>query len=181
MAALSPVEPGLVGADGLFAIGDSSGGIFMRPSTTAEGLAVGGRSVEIDGTLAAPYGQLEIRNLGAMVVGTDDREPSATLVGLSDIGEQAEGSLVTVGGTVDSVQTDSGRLTIEIGDGTSVVRVLADPPTGLSRSDVVRGTPFWPPASPVSTPRPPVASTATGVWLRRRSDLVVDPSTLTGP
>ena len=180
VAGIVTVGPGLVGADGLFAIEDSSGGIFVRLSTTAEGLAVG-RPIEIDGTLAAPYGQLEIRNLGMLVVGTDDREPSPNLVELSDVGEQTEGSLVTVRGTVDSVETDSGRLTIELGDGTSVVRVLADPPTGLSKSDVVRGDVV------VVAGIVGQHATATGrldgyrVWLRRRSDLAVDPPTVTEP
>jgi hypothetical protein len=174
------VEPGLVGADGLFAIGDSSGGIFVRLSTAAEGLTVG-RLVEVDGTLAAPYGQLEIRNLGRLVVETDDKEPSATLVGLPDVGEPTEGSLVTIRGTVDSVQTDAGRLTIEIGDGTSVVRVFADPPTGLSSSDVARGDVV------LATGIVGQHATATGrldgyrVWLRRRSDLIVDPPTVAEP
>ncbi len=61
-------EAGLLGADGLLAIQDSSGGIFVRVSTPADGLTAG-RSVEVDGTLAAPYGQLEIRDLVSLTMG----------------------------------------------------------------------------------------------------------------
>jgi hypothetical protein len=84
-----------------------------------------------------------------------------------------EGSLVTIRGAVTSVQTDAGRLTITIGDGASTVRVLADPPTGLSKSDVARGD------AVLATGIVGQHASATGrldgyrLWLRRRADLVV--------
>jgi hypothetical protein len=180
VAGVVTVEPGLVGADDLLAIQDSSGGMFVRLSTASTGLRVG-RLIEVDGTLAAPYGQLEIRGLNSLVVGADDIEPSGDLVSLGDIGEGTEGSLVTIRGTVGSVQTDGGRLTIEIGDTTGTVRLLADPPAGLSRSDVARGDVV------LATGIVGQHATATGrldgyrIWLRRGSDLLVQAPTETVP
>jgi len=138
VAGVVTAEAGLLGADGLLAVEDSSGGIFLRVLTTTEGLTVG-RSVEVDGVLAAPYGQLEVRDLVTFTVGDEGADPTAARAELSDIGETTEGSLVSIRGTVDSVTTDGGRLTVTIGDGTSSVRALADPPTGLSKSDVAKG------------------------------------------
>lgn len=163
---------GLVGSDALFSIQDSSGGIFIRSSAPAGDLVVG-RSLEVEGTLAAPYGQLEIRNLDSFVLGTEVEEPTPSLADLADIGESTEGSLVTIGGTVTSVTTDSGRLNINIGDGTSAVRVLADPPAGLSRSDVARGDAVF--ATGIVGQHATASGRLDGyrVWIRRRTDLVV--------
>jgi hypothetical protein len=130
--------------------------------------------VDLIGALAAPYGQVEIRDLETLTVGADAGEPVASNVALSDIGENTEGSLVTIGGAVSSVQTDGGRVTITVVDGTSTVHVLADPPAGVTRSDVVRGDVV------VATGIVGQRATATGrldgyrVWLRRQSDLAVE-------
>ena len=72
-----------------------------------------------------------------------------------------------------SVETDGSRITITIGDGASSVRVLADPPAGLARSDVAKGQIVLV-AGIVGQ-----HATATGrldgyrLWLRRRTDLIV--------
>jgi len=172
VAGVVTAEAGLLGADGLLAVEDSSGGIFLRVLTTTEGLTVG-RSVEVDGVLAAPYGQLEVRDLVTFTVGDEGADPTAARAELSDIGETTEGSLVSIRGTVDSVTTDGGRLTVTIGDGTSSVRALADPPTGLSKSDVAKGDVVL--VTGIVSQR----ATATGrldgyrLWLRRREDLLV--------
>ncbi|MGA3030085.1 MAG: lamin tail domain-containing protein [Candidatus Limnocylindrales bacterium] len=175
------VGAGLVGADDLCAIEDATGGIFVRlPAATVE-MAIG-QSVDVEGALAAPYGQLEIRGVDLLVVGTVGLEPEAAHVDLADIGEKNEGSLVTISGSDTSVTTDSGRLTITIGDGISSIRVLADPPTGLSRDDVTRGDTVS--ATGIVGQR----ATATGrldgyrLWLRRGTDLVVQepPDSATG-
>jgi hypothetical protein len=138
VAGLVTAGPGLVGSDTLIAIQDSSGGAFVHLSSAADGPAIGA-NVDLIGALAAPYGQVEIRDLETLTVGADAGEPVASNVALSDIGENTEGSLVTIGGAVSSVQTDGGRVTITVVDGTSTVHVLADPPAGVTRSDVVRG------------------------------------------
>jgi hypothetical protein len=175
------VGPGLAGSDSLVAIQDSSGGVFVHLSSAADAPSIG-TGVEVVGALAAPYGQVEIRDLDSFTVGVEAGEPVASSVALSDIGEKTEGSLVSISGAVSSVQTDGSRITITVVDGTSTVRVLADPPSGVTRSDVVRGDVV------VATGVVGQRASATGrldgyrVWLRRRSDLAVgDPIPTTVP
>jgi hypothetical protein len=132
------VAPGLVGADNLFAIADSSAGIFVRLAVPVDGVEVG-RSVDIVGVLAAPYGQLEVRELEGLALGATDAAPTPIVATLPEIGEQLEGSLVTLEGTIDSVTLDSGRLVLTLGDKQTELRVLADPPSGISKADVTRG------------------------------------------
>jgi hypothetical protein len=138
LAGVVTVAPGLVGADNLFAIADSSGGIFVRLSAPVDGVEVG-RSIGVVGALAAPYGQLEVRELEWLELGATDAAPRPIAATLPEIGEQLEGSLVTLEGTIDSVTVDSGRLVLTMGDKQTELRVLADPPSGISKADVVRG------------------------------------------
>ena len=166
------VGPGFVGVDNLLAMQDSSGGIFVRLPAPCCELPIG-RAIEVEGTLAAPYGQIEIRELSWLAAGADDKEPAAIRVDLGDVGERTEGSLVTIRGTVDSIQTDDGRLTFTIGDGLDSVRALADPPAGISRSQVARGDVV------LATGIVGQHATATGrldgyrIWLRRPTDILV--------
>ena len=172
VAGIVTVGPGLVGADDLLAIQDSSGGIFVRLPAPGDGPAIG-RTVDVEGTLAAPYGQLEVRDVTALAVGDDEAELAGARAELTDVGEGTEGSLLTIRGTVASVETDSGRLTIMVGDGTNSVRVLSDPPAGLSKSDVSKGDVV------LATGIVGQHATATGrldgyrLWLRRPTDLIV--------
>jgi hypothetical protein len=179
VAGLLTAGPGLVGADDLVSIGDESGGVFARLPAAVDGLAIG-RAIDVAGTLAAPYGQLEIRDVTSLVDGDLDVDPAAVAVAIADVGEATEGSLVAMVGTVDSVQIDGTRLIVTIGDGAHTVRLLADPPAGLTRSDVSRGD------AVVATGIVGQRATATGrldgyrVWLRRQTDLeVLDPVSMT--
>jgi hypothetical protein len=181
VAGVVTVGPGLVGADDLLAIRDSSGGIFVRLGTVAAELPIG-RSVEVEGALSAPYGQLEIRELDALMAGADGAEPVPVRTEFDEIGEGTEAALIMVRGTVDSIQTDNGRVTITIGDGVGVVRALADPASGILRSDVTRGDVV------IATGIVGQRNTATGrldgyrLWLRRRADISVPPPIATdGP
>ena len=172
VAGVVTVGPGLLGADELVAIQDSSGGIFVRP-TSLGGLEIG-RSIELVGVLASPYGQLEVRQLQELLVGPPGPQAAPLTVKLGDIGEGLEGTLVTVHGTVDSVGTDSGRLALTIGDGRSVLRVFADSLTGLTTSDVKRGSNDL--VSGVLGQRASALGRQDGyrLWLRGRSDLSID-------
>jgi len=138
LAGAVTVPIGPVGADNLFAIADSSGGIFVRLSAPVDGFEIS-RSIEIVGVLAAPYGQLEVRELEWLQLGPTDTAPTPIAATLPEIGERLEGSLVTVEGTVDSATMDSGRLAITVGDGQFELRVLADPLSGIFKADVIRG------------------------------------------
>jgi DNA/RNA endonuclease YhcR with UshA esterase domain len=180
VAGVVTVGLGLVGIDGLVAIQDSTGGIFVRlPAPYCE-LPIG-RSVELEGTLSAPYGQLEIRELDWLAAGPEDKEPAAIRADLEEIGERTEGSLVTIRGTVESVQTDGGRLMIVIGDGLESVRALADPPAGLSRSDVVRGDVVL--ATGIVGQHATATDRLDGyrLWLRRATDITVRAQIPTDP
>jgi hypothetical protein len=156
------------------AIEDSSGGIFVRLTGQIDGLEPG-RSVEITGLLAAPYGQLEVRELRGLSLGSQGEDPAPISARLPEIGESTEGSLVSIRGTVDSVTTDSGRLTLAVGDGSVDVRVLADPSTGLTRTDVARGDLVV--LTGVVGQRASASGRTDGyrLWLRSRSDLIVLP------
>jgi uncharacterized protein YdeI (BOF family) len=175
VAGVVTVAAGVTGTPELFAVEDSSGGIFVRVTAPIDGL-VPGRSIELAGVLAAPYGQLEIRGVEWLSLGSQDAAPAPRQVRLSEIGEPMEGSLVMVRGSVDSVRVDSGRLTLSVGDGSVAVRVLADPPTGLSRADVARGDVVA--LTGIVGQRASATGRADGyrLWLRSRSDLVVLPA-----
>jgi hypothetical protein len=174
LAGVVTVSPGVVGTPGLLAIEDSSGGIFVRLAGPTDGLDPG-RSVEITGVLAAPYGQLEVRELRGLSLGSEGEGPAPISVRLPEIGEPTEGSLVSIRGTVDSVTTDSGRLTLAVGDGSVDIRVLADPSTGLTRTDVARGDLVV--LTGVVGQRASASGRADGyrLWLRSSSDLMVLP------
>jgi hypothetical protein len=166
--------PGLTGTEGLFTVEDSSGGVFVRWTGSGEGI-VPGAEAEVVGDLAAPYGQIEIRELHRLTVGPQVEEPTPARAELSAIGEGTEAWLVTIRGTVESVTTDSGRLTVVVGDGSASVRVMADPLIGLTHEDVTRGDVVM--ATGVVGQRASASGLADGykVWLRGRSDLVVRP------
>lgn len=170
LAGVITVAPGLVGADDLFAIADSSGGIFVRLSAPVDGTEIG-RSIDIVGLLAAPYGQLEVRDLEWIELGAMDAAPTPIAATLPEIGERLEGSLVTVQGTIDSVTVDSGRLAITLGDKLAEFRVLADPPSGISKADVTRGQQVT--LTGIVGQRATALGREDGyrLWLRMRSDL----------
>ena len=175
VAGVVTVATGVTGTPELFAVEDSSGGIFVRVTAPIDGL-VPGRSIELAGVLAAPYGQLEIRGVEWLSLGSQDPAPAPRQVRLSEIAEPLEGSLVMVRGSVDSVRVDSGRLTLSVGDGSVAVRVLADPPTGLTRADVARGDVVA--VTGIVGQRASATGRADGyrLWLRSRSDLIVLPA-----
>jgi hypothetical protein len=174
LAGVVTASTGIAGAPELLAIGDSSGGIFVRLAGQTDGIQPG-RSIELVGVLSAPYGQLEVRELKWLALGSQGGGAEPTTVRLPDIGESTEGSLVTIKGTVDSIRTDSGRLTLAVGDGSVEVRVLADPSTGLTRADVARGDLVA--LTGIVGQRASASGVADGyrLWLRSASDLVVVP------
>jgi uncharacterized protein YdeI (BOF family) len=161
---------GVLGTDGLVALADSSGGVFVRLASPLDSFEPG-RSVEIVGTIAAPYGQVEIRDLTWIAVGDLGEPPAPAAISLAQLGESTEGSLVRVRGSVDSVRLDSGRLTLTIESGTGTARVLADPPTGLTRADVTRGAIVE--VTGIVGQRASASGALDGyrIWLRARADL----------
>jgi hypothetical protein len=169
--------PGVLGAVDLFAVSDSTAGIFVRLPEWPADLLVG-RTIELTGTLSAPYGQLELREVEAFVTGAMDTDPEPTSARIADVGEGLEGALVTVAGAVDSVSVDGLRLVVVLVDGQNSLRVLADPAAGIARSDLARGDLVA--LTGIVGQRATALSRADGyrLWLRRPEDLaaVADPS-----
>ena len=160
-----------MGTDGLFAIQDSSGGIYVRLAASVKEVALG-RTVTVDGTLAAPYGQLEIRSIASLEVAAGYSEPEPSRVAPADVGETTEGTLVSVAGKVTSVQADGGRVTVTLADDHGSVHILADPPSGVTSADVVRGSAIV--ATGVAGQRETATARLDGyrVWLRSGADIV---------
>jgi outer membrane biosynthesis protein TonB len=171
---------GLLGEDDLFALADETAGILVRLGILPDGIQAG-REIEVVGTLADPYGQLELREVTLFVPGDLVEEAEPIRIDLSDVGESTEGALVNVRGAVESVETASGHLTITIGDGSASVRVYAAPATGLSRSDVATGDTVA--ATGIVGQRASARGRLDGyrVWLRSATDLVVRAPIATDP
>ncbi len=128
-------EAGRLGALALIAIDDGSAGIVVKlpPGAAAPARATW---VEARGTLAAPYGQLELRaRADGFRTFAPRALPAATEIDGAGLGEPVEGRLVTFRATIKAKpkSAKSGDLSIAAtaADGTSV-RVLADASSRLS-------------------------------------------------
>ena len=95
-------EPGRAGSAALLAVGDGSGGIFVR---LPEGGATFARGafLLITGKLADPYGQLEICTAvgGIVPISASATLPPPATVAAADLGEGSEGRLATISGTIE--------------------------------------------------------------------------------
>ena len=129
-------EAGRVGSPPVAVIGDAASGLPLklpdgvRPSR--------GALLEARGTLAAPYGQLELRPTsgGVSVVGSAALPAPRSLRG-AQIGEATEGSLARLDGVAvgKPKRASSGDLTLTVRatDGTEL-RVMADTSAGIDAS-----------------------------------------------
>src|SRR5215212_2189219 len=150
-----------------------SAGIMVR-LPDSEARPARGSQLEVTGTLADPYGQLELRGLTALrVVGTSAAPAPVSADGAS-VGEVLEARLVVVAGTVDGkpARTTSGDLTLTLATIGGVVRVAMDasaniPPSSVSAGDRIRVT-------GVVGQHASRKGAADGyrVWARDRADLV---------
>ena len=135
-------EAGRLGTPRLLAIGDGSGGLPVR---LADGQVAPGRGtlVELRGTIAAPYGQTEIRLVsgGLAIIGSGSLPGPLVLEGHA-LAEATEGRLARVTGTVTAgaSRATSGDITLTLRstDGTSL-RVMADASAGLDASVLRKG------------------------------------------
>ncbi len=110
-------EPGHVGADPLAVVADGASGIFVRlPSALRPGR---GALVDLEGRIAAPYGQVELRVVTASV-GTIGRGslPDPTPIAAAALGESTEGRLVVLEGEllVPPERESDGGLLIRLRD-----------------------------------------------------------------
>jgi uncharacterized protein YdeI (BOF family) len=131
-------EAGRLGTPPLIAIQDASAGMVVRIADTDARPARGAR-VEVTGTLADPYGQLELRGLvgGLRIVGRDS-VPGAVAVGASGIGETVEARIVTIEGTVDAKpsKASSGDLSFTLSTAGGSIHVVADASSRIVASSI---------------------------------------------
>jgi len=135
-------EAGRLGTPALLAVADATAGIAVRlPSGTAQ--PVRGTLLEITGSLAAPYGQLELRPAIGGVERVGDGTSAAPLVlGAAGPDESTEGRLVVVTGRVATRPATSSSgdvtLTLQRTDG-AAVKVLADASSTIAASTFAVG------------------------------------------
>jgi hypothetical protein len=96
---------------------------------------VPGRVLEVSGTLAAPYGNLELRpvNGGVRLVGNEP-VPQPRSMTVAEFGEGTEGLLGRVAVTVRRIDASSTSLTLIVEDESGEGRVFIHRPVGLERS-----------------------------------------------
>ena len=135
-------EAGRLGSAALLAIADESAGIVVRLATGAIG-PERGTTIEVEGKLAAPYGQLEIRPPidGILVEGAGTLPDPLPIVS-SQLGEAVEGGLVAVDVLIDKAphRESNGSLTLDAADATTGGRlaIRADASSGIATTDLPR-------------------------------------------
>ena len=142
VAGVVTAEDGRLGSPGVMAIADGTGGIAMK---LPGGVASPGRgaTVEVQGVLADPYGQMELRpsKAGYRVTGRGSL-PSPAHLAARDLGEAAEGRLAELTGAVTASprRSASGDLTIDLVDGAGTsFRVIADGSSQIPATSLVKG------------------------------------------
>ncbi|HSS36073.1 MAG TPA: lamin tail domain-containing protein, partial [Patescibacteria group bacterium] len=136
------VEPGRTGSSALLALGDGSGGIFVRLPSGIAALSRGAHLL-VSGTLADPYGQLEVRvALGGIVPATGGpTAPAPAAMGAADLGESTEGRLGTLTGTIDGspTRTATGLAAWLVDAAGGRARILVAAASGIVGSDLRSG------------------------------------------
>ena len=135
-------EAGRIGKPSAIVIDDGTAGIVVQVAAT-EDLPGRGRQVEVVGTLAGPYGQLEVRpaagGLHDLGPGTPPAPVAATA---SQLGEGLEGRLVRIEGREAAAarRASSGDLAIDFVDASGApFRVAVDASASLDRAAFVAG------------------------------------------
>jgi hypothetical protein len=145
VTAIVTAEIGRLGTPALIGLGDDTGGIAVRLPSGTDGFPRG-TLLEVSGTLAAPYGQLEIRTAasGVRAIGSGAVPiPFAAPTGALD--ESVEGRLVTATGIVTSKpkKSSGGDLTIVLERPASApIKVIADASSQLVREAFTVGATY---------------------------------------
>ena len=129
---------GRLGTPALIAIQDGSGAIVIRLPDDVTRPALGARVV-VTGSVADPYGQIEIRALTAFRVDGSASLPGPVSIDGASIGDAVESLLVRTEGTVDGrpIKSTSGDLTFVITTAHGPIRIAADASVGLTTAAVV--------------------------------------------
>ena len=135
------VSPGWILGDATIAIQDASAGIFVRlPDPAMQGV-VPGRLLEVEGILAAPYGNLELRPVASAVhVLEMSSQPQPRNLSVAELGEGTEGLIARISVTIASIETGtSGSLTLIVEDGSGEGRVFIHAPLAMTHDDFTAG------------------------------------------
>ena len=131
-------EAGRLGTPPLLAIQDSTAAIVVRIGDLDPRPARGTR-VELTGSLADPYGQLEVRGLvgGLRVLGPGSA-PSPIPATAVSINDAIEARLITVEGTADAkpAKATSGDLTFTLTTPTGSIRIAADASARIAATSI---------------------------------------------
>ena len=175
---------GRLGTAHLLAIGDATGGLVVRLPAGISGFSQG-TTVRVTGTLAAPYGQLEIRpaSSGIAPIGTAG-VPTAITVPGEGLSEGTEARLVTTTGRlVDKPKkTAGGDITVVLErEGAAPVKVSADASSGLKTTSFTVGITYR--VVGIGGQRATRNGALDGyrMWLRDRGDLTVILAATTKP
>lgn len=131
-------EAGRLGTPPLLAVADATGGIVVRLPDGVDAPARGAVLV-IRGPIADPYGQIELRPK-ADGVRPDGSAPLPAATPLAaQLGEDSEGRLATVAGTVETkpVKATSGDISFTFGTTSGAsIRVMADTSSGIDPATI---------------------------------------------
>jgi hypothetical protein len=173
VAGVVTADAGRLGTPALMAIQDSTAGIVIRLGDTGPRPTIG-TWLELAGTLADPYGQLEIRGITAIRTVGPASLPSPVSVDGASLDDETEGLLVRVEGVADSrlTKATSGDLTVVLTTSHGPVRIAADASAGLSTSSFAAGEHLR--LTGVAGQRASRKGAADGfrVWLRAPADIV---------
>jgi hypothetical protein len=169
-------EPPRLGTPVLLAIGDPTGGLFVR-LPDGVGAPTRGSHQVVAGRLAAPYGQLEVRPTAGGLVPAPGPGPSVTALTIraTDLGEAIEGRLASLTGTIDGTpsKTSAGGLTgWLVDDAGDRARILVAAGSGIGRTDLLAGHRYR--LTGVVGQRASRTGALDGyrLWLRDRADVI---------
>jgi hypothetical protein len=135
------VGPGRILGEQIIAVQDATGGICVKlPAGNHAGI-VPGRVLEVDGVLAAPYANLELRAIsdGIRVVATGS-QPQPRNLTVAQLGEETEGLLARLTVTVRRIDTSSsGSVTLIVEDASGEGRVFLHAAIGMTRAHFTVG------------------------------------------
>jgi outer membrane biosynthesis protein TonB len=166
-------QAGRLGTPVLIAIQDATAGIVIRLADTSARPAAG-TWLEVTGTLAAPYGQLELRAITGLRIVGPAALPAPIAVDGATLGEDVEAELVVVEGVAQGrpVKSTSGDLAFIVSTAHGQVRITADASAGLTTSSAATGDRLR--LTGIAGQRASRKDAPDGyrVWLRGAADLV---------
>lgn len=142
MTGIVTAEPGRLGAPALVPIQDATGGLVVRLPEGSPAPARGAR-LDVVGTLAAPYGQLEVRpKAGGVATSGTSALPAPRALGATSVGEDVESVLVTLDATVAARprRASNGDVSFDVRrTDASLLRIVGDTTAHLDVSSLRAG------------------------------------------